>query len=49
MNGPNTVRVVLGVRSSAHYPVPAEAPGAAFLTTVQGLLARASHGMMNFN
>lgn len=27
MNGPNTVRVVLGVRSSAHYPVPAEAPG----------------------
>jgi hypothetical protein len=27
MNGPNNVRVVLGVRSSAHYPVPATEPG----------------------
>lgn len=31
MNGPNNVRVVLGVRSSAHYPVPETEPGGAMM------------------
>ena len=29
MNGPGNVRVIMGVRSSAHYPVPATDPGQA--------------------